>query len=496
MGFYIFSIIVLGVVTVFFASEVINFNYVGDPGTAQGIFLVCMVAVCFGMWIARKEKIQQAKKIQKMKEVIFLPGILLVGFAVRIAWIFYHSVEQGSDYQLYHEIASILAGKMNGNLPVDYIALFPHVIGYPTFLAVIYSIFGNSIRVGLFFNAILNILTCWIVYKIVLDLRGTEEALFALTIITFWPSQIQYSTILGSESLFTFLLMVCVWFFYKYISDNAHTYIYCVGEGFLLAVTAFVRPMALLLVIAMGVYLLLIRQPDVKVSINLKKYFVILICYVMAGKALTAGIEYSIGLKTASSGVSYGYNLMVGLNEQSQGSYSADDMSYLFERYHYNQGIGVDAASKAHNDCLQIALKRFENMCVDGSPRILSFFVKKMVELWGNDNYGIAWNEKFSDNGRFEDNILLISNVYYLIVLILVIAAIPIYLNEKFSKEWLIILLLLATIAMHILVESQNRYHYFNLDIFAILASEGIAHIKGILNKKKDDKRCNQYYIS
>lgn len=150
LGFYIFSIIVLGVVTVFFASEVINFNYVGDPGTAQEIFLVCMVAVCFGMWIARKEKIQQAKKIQKMKEVIFLPGILLVGFAVRIAWIFYHSVEQGSDYQLYHEIASILAGKMNGNLPVDYIALFPHVIGYPTFLAVIYSIFGNSIRVGLF----------------------------------------------------------------------------------------------------------------------------------------------------------------------------------------------------------------------------------------------------------------------------------------------------------------------------------------------------------
>lgn len=145
----------------------------------------------------------------------------------------------------------------------------------------------------------------------------------------------------------------------------------------MLAVTAFVRPMALLLVIAMGVYLLLIRQPDVKVSINLKKYFVILICYVMAGKALTAGIEYSIGLKTASSGVSYGYNLMVGLNEQSQGSYSADDMSYLFERYHYNQEIGVDAASKAHNDCLQIALKRFENMCVDGSPRILSFLLRK-----------------------------------------------------------------------------------------------------------------------
>lgn len=488
MIFYIFSIVVLGVLTVFFASEVLNFSYVSDPRTVQGILLVYTVMLCFGMWIWREKHSNVQKQIKRSTQWMLLSGILLMGFIVRIVWMFCYPIEQGSDYELYHEIASILAGKQNGSLPVDYIALFPHVIGYPSVLAIIYRIFGNSVSVGLVFNIVLNMLTCWLVYKIVYCLRGMKEALFALVFVTFWPSQIQYSTILGSEALFTFLLMSCVWYFYKFVSNGkAYTYIYCVGEGILLAVTAFVRPMALLLVIAMGMYMLLVREQSVKVFTNLKKFFVILLCYMMAGKLLTAGIENTIGLKTASSGVSYGYNLMVGLNEQSQGSYSSDDMNYLFERYHYNQDIGEEAASGAHNECLQIALKRLENMCMSNPPRILSFFVKKIAELWGNDNYGISWNEKFSEKNRFDDNIIIITNIYYLVVLILVITAIPIYLNEKFSKEWLIILLLLATIAMHILVESQNRYHYFALNIFAILAGEGIVYLKNILNRQKDD---------
>ncbi len=40
-----------------------------------------------------------------------------------------------------------------------------------------------------------------------------------------------------------------------------------------------------------------------------------------------------------------------------------------------------------------------------------------------------------------------------------------------------LILLFIGTAALHMFLESQNRYHYFVLPLFAVLASIGIADI-------------------
>lgn len=130
---------------------------------------------------------------------------------------------------------------------------------YPIFLAIIYSVFGHSYKIvfGLQFLLLgLISITIFKISKEFLNLSNFLSCLSAVTVI-FWPYFILYSLLISSEILFTFFLILYIYltfcFFQKPTFTLALTSAICIGLAVL------TRPVALLLPIWLGLFILLIN---------------------------------------------------------------------------------------------------------------------------------------------------------------------------------------------------------------------------------------------
>ncbi|NLC68719.1 MAG: glycosyltransferase family 39 protein, partial [Clostridiaceae bacterium] len=183
--------------------------------------------------------------------------IVLCTAVPRIIWINLVNVAPVSDFQTFNLVAiQMVEGKAAGN---NYVSLFPHVIGYPAVLSIIYRIFGPSVKAAQIFNIILGCgmaITLYFLGKKLLDERC---GFIAAIIWAFWPSQIMYNSLVASEELYTFLFLLCILFFLHildsgYIKDFRVQAAFFAMLGILCAVTNSIRPFGLLLMVAAAIF--------------------------------------------------------------------------------------------------------------------------------------------------------------------------------------------------------------------------------------------------
>ena len=180
-------------------------------------------------------------------------------------------------------------------------------------------------------------------------------------------------------------------------------------------------------------------------------------------------IERTVDRKLASGSTSFGYNLLVGLNAQSEGGWNQEDATYLYDAYDRTGDAG-----QAHLACRDLAIQRLTR----DPESLFNLFLRKYHVLWGNDDYGGTWNLVFLDEqGNLtpeRESFLYGSrdwgNLYYLLCLAFAGIA-GIFLWKKGNDtEFVFVLIFVGTVGMHLFVESQNRYHYHALYMFALLA--------------------------
>ena len=421
--------------------------------------------------------------------------LLAAGTVFRLLIIRSLPVEPKSDYEIYYAIARML---LRGTLVTEgagyceYIAKFPHVLGYPTVLSWFFRLAGVSVANAQLFNLLLQMLSCVIVWRIARILGGRVSGLTALALTALLPSTILYSSILGSEALFTFLLLICVWIFVRLIQrtgiQEAHPWLYPAGiilMALMLAFASSVRPMGIIFLIAASICICTIRTPEAPLSGQQKKTsvtrltdrrwkrcLILVLFYLIGSSILSANTAHVIGQKPASASASFGYNLMVGLNPENNGAWNQNDAEFL-DRAYQETGSAQDAQAA----CRDLAAERFKSTY----PELPRLFAIKFSDLWKNDDYGVNWNHDFlSEQGDLtpERNTLLetmrvIGNMFYLFMM----TGTVIYGFIRFRKEadagYALILLLCGTAALHVFVETQNRYHYYTLPVFAILGSLG-----------------------
>lgn len=155
-----------------------------------------------------KEKIQ-------IKNYYFL--ILMIGFISSVVWVIAIPTIPFSDFDYYHQIAaSVATGGQWGDTYTT--------IGYSIVLGFLYKIFGISILVGKIFNLFLTVgsylLMLGILNKLTINERD-KKILFALFV--FFPCNIFYNSILGTEILFTTLVLLAT---YLYFSDVKYKFIW------------------------------------------------------------------------------------------------------------------------------------------------------------------------------------------------------------------------------------------------------------------------------
>lgn len=141
--------------------------------------------------------------------------------------------------------------------------------GYPFFVGLLYYLFGIKPWVPIFFQLLLDSVSCLLLYEIVLKFSNSRIALFASLFYAFDPFFIFYSVTLLSEILFIFLLLVAALFFTKVIENNftpASKMAICIA-GLFFGLATLVRPISMYLIIVIPIYLFFLFRYN-------RKYFV------------------------------------------------------------------------------------------------------------------------------------------------------------------------------------------------------------------------------
>jgi 4-amino-4-deoxy-L-arabinose transferase-like glycosyltransferase len=182
--------------------------------------------------------------------------LVLIGLAIRV-WLVpqWADIERSGDYFQYEKMAENLLkwGTFSDDITDDKTPPKPNALrtpGYPMFLATIYAVTGrtarNAWRVVQLAQALLDLLTCWLVYR-------TARELFRDRLVGFWslgtaliaPPLLIFTGYIMTETLATFWTTLAVFCTLKACRAN-HTR-WFIGLGISCAAATLIRPALVIL---------------------------------------------------------------------------------------------------------------------------------------------------------------------------------------------------------------------------------------------------------
>jgi 4-amino-4-deoxy-L-arabinose transferase-like glycosyltransferase len=431
------------------------------------------------------------KKIQRIAVAL----VILISAIIRLWVIIKMPITPSSDYQTYYQVADLLSrGLLSSSGYSGYIAQFPHVIGYSFILSLLFRITGPSVMAGLYLNMAASLISVYLTYRIARALSGCLGGMIALLSAAFWPSQILNGTLLASDPVFTCMLLLSVWLFiylYRYpvsLGNREGAIFLSSILGLCIALAGAVRPMALIFLVAVVLSMIPFskrfnkneKMLNGKVSrASCQGWFLVLVIslvFLIFNQLLSTSISNAIGYKLPGSGVSFGYNFMVGMNTEAKGTWNQQDADFFTNKFAL-----TDSSQEAHKAGIDVALQR-----IKADPEgILYLFPEKFSILWGNDGYAVMTTFFLDQQGiltRERQDIIglftKITNYFYLFsVFFLAVLGIQLFRRKDTGPEQALILLFIGTVILHLILETQNRYHYFILPIFMILTAMSIVEI-------------------
>lgn len=181
-----------------------------------------------------------------------LVSLFVFNLASRFLWLLYMHPPQVDDFAWYFSHATQMykgQGYVWYGHPTAY---WP--IGYPFFLSLLFHLTGPSVTAGLMVNILLSTGIVFFVYGLTVRIFDRDSMAFAAALgYTLLPSQLEWNSVLGSEELFTFLLVLALWMYLQDPSklwSTKHIWRLIVS-GLIMGFAADVRPIVLLFPLAL-----------------------------------------------------------------------------------------------------------------------------------------------------------------------------------------------------------------------------------------------------
>ena len=391
-------------------------------------------------------------------------------FVLGLVWIVLVPIEPFSDYQTYWDCAvSIARGE-----PVystEYVAMYPHILGYASFLALFIKIFGEQVLVGVLLGLILSCLSGLLIFSIAREAAGLPAAVLASGLWALYPGRIMLGSLIFSEPLYTCLLLLFLFLLLRLRRKQEKLkkrilspLLWGLGLGLLLESINAVRPIGAILIIALLLWLLFLRGGETKDG-KLWRFWLLLTAalllgFQLSGKLWNGRLEDILGEEPAGLPI---YNLYVGFNMDTLGQWSGEDMDLLFE-YRRQEG---GSAPQAQKSMLPHVLERLRSEELD----LGKLFSAKLFTFLGNDELG-GYTYRFTRSESFVKICMVICNCFYYMLLLMGLTGLTrLWLRWKDSAFLLLPLYTLGLTLAHMLIEVSSRYHYSLIPMFIIFAA-------------------------
>ena len=417
-------------------------NYL--PALVGGRYVLVISFTALAVLFLSKSAHKLLRNHKKLKTIVF---IILCGLFVGTAIFLRCLVIQRIPIEPVEESLenyTIGLSLLNGETEQQYYALFPEKLGFPMLILwPTFAIFGASVRNALYANLVCSVISILLAGHIARRIAGRTGALVAVALMSLWPSHILFSNMVATEPSFTMLILLAA---------------YCVAQ---LCVTG--DPMNEIRVEGARYAT---SQPIVCIVL-------VLVCYLVTGSVISRAISDIIGEQPASGLYASGYNLMVGLNTQSNGLWNETDSEFFAQAYD-----ATKSATGAHQACMEVAAQRIQSE----PENVLNLMVYKFRDLWRTDDFGIDWNLLWTEQQgtltpelrSLLESIRPIGRVMYMAVLLFAaLGAMEAWRRRLAPNAMILICMLffLGTALSHMLLETQVRYHYNMIPFLILLAA-------------------------
>jgi len=442
----------------------------GDQGARYWLFLALSLLLVPVLIMADvRETITGSK--------FLLPILLAICLIVKWLYVYHNPTVPKTDYLTFYKTAQALSESWT--ISSKYVALFPHILGYSSFLSVFFALFGDGSLVAPAVNVVLSVVSMLFIYLISKRLLNRQAATLASMLWIVYPSQTIYNTMVLSEPLYTTLILgFWLWMLRLFEPDASEKSIgrwiaHALAASVLLAMIQAVRPLAWVLFLALAIWSF-IRMDWSKSSDRLRK-LLFLLTLAVGLWTLGHGIEWyqdsRLGERAARS---VGYNIYVGFNEESRGKWNQADSDHLFAYVNEHPDWTAD-------DVQRQMLQDAKDRILQGDINFISLFYDKLHLFWGDD----AMAFRYSDLPKDDQDIPLASNVVYFFTFIYAaVGLIALVRKDHGTSALMLALFVLGLTAAHMLTEVAYRYHYSGTAVFAVLAGVGCSVTANIWMRK------------
>lgn len=444
------------------------FSAVDRPFTVVLAYLF-FYAVCFIIIIFFRNKIFSG---DIKKRIVF---ILIMSVFIRLPAVYFLNLTPKGDYAVYLSVARKIKNRVLDNKL--YFGIFPHALNYPIFISFFYRVMGEKTWlprvINLLFGAVEAASGSYIAEKCMNPRAGIISGLA----IALNSSIIIFTLLPGGEPIYSSIIAIAVFFlalgFYSKKKD-----ICIAAAGIVCAVANFFRPTGIILIIAYILVIFLYSNENTNVKI--KQSLLLLLSFVVIVRA-TGFITSSVS-GYGKPQYSFGWNLYIGANEETQGRWNEKDAE-LFNTVKNNS----DDPSEIQKHFYNLGVERYKNMGI----RMIPHFRKKLG-VWFDESFVseavTGWQTQYTrfKSGDLKQTYSLIITTYNLLVVSGAIAAMLCLSLEK--KAPLIMktvsFYMAGSIMLFMVLETASRYKGAYYSVLTILAVYGYRKFFGFIRKK------------
>ncbi|HVZ38781.1 MAG TPA: glycosyltransferase family 39 protein [Candidatus Kapabacteria bacterium] len=343
----------------------------------------------------------------------FVPVVLAAAVALRIGWIIWavHAgVHPSSDAAWYLARAAGMAEGEGYRIAAVPTAYWP--VGYPAFLAGLFTATGVSPLAGMLANAFLGCAALFVMYRICRTLLNGNEPAARITLLALalQPNGIAYSSLLLSEPLALLLSLAAT----LPLLEERRISWRCVVAGVLAGLAALVKPQ-LALAPLVAIAALPAGQPRLRVrALRAGCVALVAVAVVLPWTLRNQALYGHPGIVANNDGI----NLYIGNNPRANGTYLLDD------EIETAYGGGDEYERNARARSLAIAYMTSEPLAT--ALRL----PRKLWYLYRSDVDGVRLNrlslpDPEEPPGAWLSTMLLLAEGWWIVVLGTLLAAIP-----------------------------------------------------------------------
>ena len=424
----------------------------------------------------------RATAVRLTRGKLALVALFLLALALRLAWIAYvdPSPRDGRfDDSLWYDSSAQTIADGRGYIFFDGAPTAAWPVGYPAFLAAIYRVTDDSVLSAKVANAFLGALTVLGVYALGALVLGPRAGWAAALVLTFFPNQVLFSTLVMSEVLSAFLLLLVLLAVVHLTLDRERARWWGVAVvGLLIGLAALVR----------GEFLLFFLVPVLPWRLVLGSWRRALSYTGVAFLAMTLVLTPW----TVRNAVRLGYPVVVSTGAMVNflaGHWSGADGAATFGAERPILEQYKDLPNPEHEVAVYRAeIRKAVAWAVRHPWEEITLVPRKLYYLYRGDSSAVQWIEARPVMGQEQVNWwTTASNGYYYIVGGWVLLSLPAWWSLRDPRRLLLMLTVLYfSLIFGVVFVGDLRYHFALVPAAVVLASPALVVVWEHMRRREE----------